>query len=138
MLKITDYAERLLDGLDGLDWPESTLEMQRNWIGRSVGAEIDFALIGGRGKDTGVQHPARTRSSAPLSLALSPEHPLAEKLAAPERLGSVRRYCREGGAQEPALPRGPGRTTAAAWIREPGPATRLPARMFRCGWPTTC
>ena len=45
MLKITEYADRLLDGLDDLDWPASTKEMQRNWIGRSEGTEIDFALV---------------------------------------------------------------------------------------------
>src|ERR1035437_8842720 len=46
MLRITAYAERLLAGLDGLDWPESTTQMQRNWIGRSEGAEIDFPIAG--------------------------------------------------------------------------------------------
>ena len=44
VLKITDYAERLLADLDTLDWPESVKEMQRNWIGKSHGAEIEFAL----------------------------------------------------------------------------------------------
>ncbi len=46
VLKITDYAERLLNDLDGLDWPESIKEAQRNWIGKSEGAEIDFPLTG--------------------------------------------------------------------------------------------
>ena len=40
--KITDYAERLLEGLDNIDWPEKTKSLQRNWIGKSVGAEVDF------------------------------------------------------------------------------------------------
>lgn len=46
MLKITAYAQRLLEDLDDLDWPESVKEMQRNWIGRSEGAELQFTLVG--------------------------------------------------------------------------------------------
>jgi len=49
VLKITAYAERLLDDLALVDWPASTLEMQRNWIGRSIGAEVDFPLDGANG-----------------------------------------------------------------------------------------
>ena len=45
-IKITDYAEKLIDGLDGIDWPEETKIQQKYWIGKSVGAEIDFALHG--------------------------------------------------------------------------------------------
>ncbi len=56
MLKITEYAERLLEDLDGLDWPESIKEMQRNWIGKSEGAEVDFAL--GRRNDPRVHDAA--------------------------------------------------------------------------------
>ncbi|MDE0680749.1 MAG: leucine--tRNA ligase [Gammaproteobacteria bacterium] len=94
MLRITEYAERLLDGLDGLDWPESTLEMQRNWIGRSVGAEIDFELIGSDEKIRVFSTRPDTIFGATF-LALSPEHPLVEKLATPQRIDGVRRYCRE-------------------------------------------
>ena len=47
VLKITEYAEKLLEGIDGLDWPEGTKEMQRNWIGKSTGAEVDFASPAG-------------------------------------------------------------------------------------------
>ena len=46
MLRITEYADRLLEDLDGLDWPESIKDMQRNWIGRSQGANIRFAVQG--------------------------------------------------------------------------------------------
>jgi len=63
MMKITAYAERLIADLDGLDWPESLKEMQRNWIGRSEGAEIRFPLDGGGG-DVTVFTTRPTRSSA--------------------------------------------------------------------------
>ncbi len=46
VLKITEYAERLLADLDDLDWPEATKQMQRNWIGKSIGAEVDFKIDG--------------------------------------------------------------------------------------------
>jgi leucyl-tRNA synthetase len=46
MFKITEYAERLLEGLDTVDWPESIKSMQRDWIGRSEGGEIDFPIEG--------------------------------------------------------------------------------------------
>ena len=58
MLKITAYAERLLDGLEHLDWPEGIKEMQRNWIGKSTGAEVDFAV-----KFTGVGHDGQVPSA---------------------------------------------------------------------------
>lgn len=45
MLKITEYADRLLEDLEELDWPESIKDMQRNWIGKSEGAEIDFQVV---------------------------------------------------------------------------------------------
>ena len=94
MLKITDYAERLLEGLDQLDWPQSTLEMQRNWIGRSAGAEIEFPLIGRRESVKVFSTRPDTLFGATF-LALSPEHPLAGKIAAPQRADAVRRYCSE-------------------------------------------
>lgn len=51
MLRITAYADRLLEDLDDLDWPESIKEMQRNWIGRSEGAELDFVVINNDGQE---------------------------------------------------------------------------------------
>ena len=53
MLKITEYAERLLTDLDGLDWPEGIKEMQRNWIGKSTGALVDFGVAGDGERGTG-------------------------------------------------------------------------------------
>lgn len=55
MLKITSYSERLLEDLDDLDWPESIKEMQRNWIGRSEGAELEFHVIGSDGQERGIK-----------------------------------------------------------------------------------
>ena len=89
VLKITKYAERLLADLDGLDWPESIKEMQRNWIGKSEGAEVDFAL----GSDT-----IRVFTTRPDTLfgatymVLAPEHPLVEKITTPEQVEAVAAY----------------------------------------------
>lgn len=55
MLRITAYADRLLDDLDDLDWPESIKEMQRNWIGRSEGAELEFPVVGNHEQELGVK-----------------------------------------------------------------------------------
>jgi leucyl-tRNA synthetase len=55
MLKITAYADRLLEDLDDLDWPESLKEMQRNWIGRSEGAELEFSILDSNGKERDIQ-----------------------------------------------------------------------------------
>lgn len=73
MLKITDYAERLLEGLDRVDWPEGTKELQRNWIGKSVGLELAFSLA-----DSSTQLRVFTTRADTLGgvsfLAVSPEH----------------------------------------------------------------
>lgn len=89
VLKITAYAERLLDDLEGLDWPESIKEMQRNWIGRSEGAEVDFALGG---------ETVRVFTTRPDTLfgatymVLAPEHPLVEAITTPEQRAAVEEY----------------------------------------------
>ncbi len=95
MLKITDYAERLLDGLDALDWPESTKEMQRNWIGKSEGAEVEFGVMA---------HPEahiRVFTTRPDTLfgatymVLAPEHPLVAQVTTDEHAEHVQAYVRE-------------------------------------------
>lgn len=83
VLKITDYAERLLMDIDDLEWPESIKESQRNWIGKSEGAEIDFP-ISISGKNTQERITVfTTRADTLLGVTyvvLAPEHPLIEKL----------------------------------------------------------
>ena len=112
MLRITAYAERLLDDLDTLDWPESIKEMQRNWIGKSTGADVDFyigdAVAGWRETRQAGGYPEsagddvlRVYTTRPDTLfgatymVLSPEHPLVERLTVPQRRNEVQAYCRE-------------------------------------------
>jgi leucyl-tRNA synthetase len=106
MLRITAYADRLLADLDELDWPEPIKLQQRNWIGRSEGAEVDFPPAGdGAGRsepDRFPKEPApgriRVYTTRPDTifgatfLVLSPEHPLVEHITTPERREAVSRY----------------------------------------------
>ena len=78
MLKITEYAERLLNDLDTLDWPEGIKEMQRNWIGKSTGALVDFGVKGAEGKITVYTTRCDTLFGATY-MVLSPEHKLVAK-----------------------------------------------------------
>ncbi|GDX81875.1 leucine--tRNA ligase [Deltaproteobacteria bacterium] len=78
MLKITEYAERLLADLDGLDWPAGILEMQRNWIGKSEGAEVRFATEAG---DLTVFTTRPDTLFGATFCVIAPEHPLVAKLA---------------------------------------------------------
>jgi len=91
VLKITAYADRLLEDLKLVDWPASTLEMQKNWIGRSTGADVDFALEGVTGK-------LRVFTTRPDTLfgatymVLAPEHPLVATLTKPGKRVVVEAY----------------------------------------------
>ncbi len=90
VLKITAYADRLLDDLALVDWPPSTLDMQRNWIGRSVGAEVDFALEG-----SGQLRIFTTRPDTLFGatyMVLAPEHPLVKVVTAPDHRAEVEAY----------------------------------------------
>lgn len=90
-LKITEYADRLLEGLNKIDWPEKTKTMQRNWIGRSEGAEIIFIE-----KKYGEKIPVFTTRADTLFgvtyLVLAPEHPLVKKLTTEDRAKDVESY----------------------------------------------
>src|SRR4051794_28307753 len=91
MLKITAYADRLLDDLDELDWPEGIKAMQRNWIGRSEGAEITFAIDGRKESLTVYTTRPETIWGATF-IALSPEHPLASVITTTARRDAVDAY----------------------------------------------
>jgi leucyl-tRNA synthetase len=91
MLRITAYAERLLDGLDGLDWPEPVKLMQRNWIGRSEGANVTFAIEGGDDKLEIYTTRPDTLFGATY-MVLAPEHPLAARITTAGQQKAVRAY----------------------------------------------
>ncbi len=91
VLKITEYAEELLQDLEGLDWPESLKDMQRNWIGKSIGAEIDFQIQGFNEK-------LRVFTTRPDTLfgatymVLAPEHHLVDQITTPDQKQAVAEY----------------------------------------------
>ena len=91
MLKITAYAERLLNDLDKLDWPEKVRKMQTEWIGKSYGAEVDFAVDGTDEKITVYTTRPDTLYGATF-MVLAPEHALAKGLATPQTQAAVERY----------------------------------------------
>ena len=118
--RITDYADRLLAGLDTIDWPERIKEMQRNWIGRSEGAEVVFAVCSSarNSRFSGASSPTAnevattsemTEEAIPVFttrpdtlfgvtfLALAPEHPLVASVTAPERAAEVDAYATDAG-----------------------------------------
>ena len=103
VLKITAYADRLLDDLSLVQWPTSTLEMQKNWIGRSIGAEVEFGLAGIHGR-------IRIFTTRPDTLfgatymVLAPEHPLVDAVTAPDRRQAVEAY-RQAAARKSDLQR---------------------------------
>jgi len=89
--KITDYAEKLLEGLDRIDWPEKTKSMQKNWIGKSEGALISFKIAD---KDEYIKV-FTTRPDTIFGvtyMVLAPEHPLVEKIATPAQKKQVEEY----------------------------------------------
>ena len=88
--KITDYAERLLDGLKDIDWPEKTKIMQKNWIGKSVGGEVTFQIEDG-GEFTVFTTRADTLHGVTY-VVLSPEHSLVDSLTKPEYKQQVEDY----------------------------------------------
>lgn len=92
MLKITAYAERLLDDLNKLDWPEKVKKMQSDWIGKSYGAEVEFSV-----KDTDEKITVYTTRPDTLYgatfMVLSPEHELVNKITTDEQKEEMEKYC---------------------------------------------
>lgn len=91
VLRITAYADKLLAGLDDVDWPDSTKTQQRNWIGRSTGAEVRFAI---EGSDESIEV-YTTRPDTLFGatyMVLAPEHPLTAKLTVAEQKKAVQQY----------------------------------------------
>ena len=103
MLKITEYAERLLEDLDDVDWPESVKEMQRNWIGKSHGADVQFAIDGGDETFTVFTTRPATLFGATYCV-LAPEHPLVAEITSEDQRATVETYVSEA-AQKTDLDR---------------------------------
>lgn len=144
MLRITEYADRLLDDLQGLDWPDSVKAMQREWIGRSVGAEVKFATANPAGEALGSDFTVFTTRPDTLFGAsfcvLSPEHPLVAELTTAEHASEVAAYQEQAArkseleraelqkeksgvftgsyALNPAFPEGDARRLIPVWIAD--------------------
>jgi leucyl-tRNA synthetase len=103
VLKITAYADRLLEDLKLVDWPTSTLEMQKNWIGRSIGAEVEFPLADARGAIRVFTTRSDTLFGATY-MVLAPEHPLVDVVTTEEQKAAVAAY-REATAKKSDLQR---------------------------------
>ena len=91
IIDMPKYAERLLDGLNEIDWPESTKEIQRNWIGKSIGAEVKFEVDGTSESFVVFTTRCDTLFGATYCV-LSPEHPLVDKITTPEQKEAVENY----------------------------------------------
>lgn len=96
MLRITDYAERLIDGLDGLDWPEGIKKQQIDWIGKSVGAEVHFNVDGSDERISVFTTRPDTLFGGTY-VVLAPEHPLVASVTSSEQKAAIEAYIDEVG-----------------------------------------
>jgi leucyl-tRNA synthetase len=101
--RISDYSARLLENLEKIDWSDTTRTAQRNWIGKSEGAEIDFAIAGG---GESAESKIRVFTTRPDTLfgatfmVLAPEHPLVARLTSPAQRDAVQAYVAQAGKQD--------------------------------------
>lgn len=94
ILKITAYADRLIEDLDTLDWPESIKQLQLNWIGKSTGAKISFPLVGQKEKIE-IFTTSHDTIFGTTYIVLSPEHPLVPHITTTQQRGEVEAYCEQ-------------------------------------------
>lgn len=92
VLRITKYADRLIDDLDDLDWPESIKEQQRNWIGRSEGASVFFKVAGQDDKQVEVYTTRPDTLFGASYMVLAPEHELVDQITTPDHAEEVAAY----------------------------------------------
>jgi len=128
MMRITAYAERLLEDAAHLDWPASTLDQQKNWIGRSVGAEISFPL--GEGKDVITVFTTRPDTLFGATyMVLAPEHPLVDLITTQEHAEAVAAYRRETSLKtdmERGLDKTKTGVPTGGWAINPATQQRIP------------
>ena len=111
-LKITAYAERLLNDLDGLDWSDGIKQQQRNWIGRSEGAEVHFRA----GEETITVFTTRPDTLwGATFMVLAPEHPLVATLTTPEQQDAVAAYAARAGRETEMDRQAEGREKTGVW-----------------------
>ncbi|MDE3004338.1 MAG: leucine--tRNA ligase [Gemmatimonadota bacterium] len=102
--RITDYAQRLLENLDHIDWSDTTLKAQRNWIGRSTGAQLHFPVVDADGDETGTKIEVYTTRPDTIFgatyVVLSPEHPLVETVTEDGLRAPVSAYVDQAGKKD--------------------------------------
>jgi leucyl-tRNA synthetase len=134
-LRITAYADQLLDDLNGLDgWPERVRTMQANWIGRSRGAELDFEVVDAAGEAAGERITVFTTRPDTLHgatyLVLAPEHPLVPALTAADHDVAVTAFrdlvSRQSEQERTAEDRPKRGVPIGAWVRNPSSGERIP------------
>ncbi len=99
VLDIPKYAEKLLDGLNEIDWPESTKEIERNWIGKSVGAEVNFKIADNDNLEFTIYTTRPDTLFGATYCVLSPEHKIVSKITTPEQKQAVENYIKQAASK---------------------------------------
>ena len=99
VLDIPKYAERLLEGLEEIDWPESTKEIQRNWIGKSIGAEVNFKIVSDKNLEFTVFTTRVDTLFGATYCVLAPEHEYVKLITTPEQKQEVENYIKQAASK---------------------------------------